>query len=94
MRCAEACEFCATSDLIEQDVKVMSSCEQMNRQCAAVCWTSVALMSRDNHFAKQFAICVQRFAMLAPKSVSTMMWTIANNVHKHVAAGLKNVKNG
>jgi hypothetical protein len=26
MRCAEACEFCATSDLKEQDVKMMASC--------------------------------------------------------------------
>jgi len=32
------------------------------------------------------------FVMLVPKSVSTMMWTIASNVHKHVATVLKNVK--
>ncbi len=30
--------------------------------------------------------------MLAPKSVSTMMWIIANNVHKYVATALKNVE--
>ncbi len=54
MRCAEACEFCATSDLKEQDVKMMASCAQMNRQCAAVSWTSAALMSMDSQFAKQF----------------------------------------
>ena len=54
MRCAESCEFCATSDLKEQDVKMMASCAQMNRQCAAVCWTSAALMSMDSQFAKQF----------------------------------------
>ena len=32
------------------------------------------------------------FVMLAPKSVSTMKWTTANNVHKHVATLLKNVE--
>jgi hypothetical protein len=45
MKCAEACELCATSDLKEQDVKMMASCAQMNRQCAAVCWTSSAYAS-------------------------------------------------
>jgi hypothetical protein len=54
MRCAEACEFCATSDLKDQDVKMMASCAQINRECAAVCWTSAALMSMDSQFAKQF----------------------------------------
>ena len=54
MRCAEACEFCATSDLREQDVKMMASCAQINRECAAVCWTSASLMCMDSQFAKQF----------------------------------------
>ena len=79
MRCAEACEFCVTSDLKEQAqtlvqvaeeaatagaatstdvtqeiVKMMASCAQINRECAAVCWTSSALMSMDGQFAKQF----------------------------------------
>jgi hypothetical protein len=52
MNCAEACEFCATSDLKEQDVKMMASCAQINRECATVCWTSAAaLMSMDSQFA-------------------------------------------
>lgn len=79
MRCAEACEFCATSDVkqqgqtlvqvaeeaasagaatsfdvIQQIVKRMTSCVQVNRECAAVCWTSASLMSIDSLFAKQF----------------------------------------
>jgi Domain of Unknown Function (DUF326) len=59
MRCAEACEFCATSDLREQDVKMMTSCAQINRECAAVCWTSAALMSMDSQFSKQLcSLCV------------------------------------
>ena len=54
MRCAEACEFCATSDLKEQDVKMMATCAQINRECASVCWTSASLMSIYSRFAKQF----------------------------------------
>ncbi len=53
MRCAEACESCATSDLGEPDVKVMVSCAQLNRECATVCWTAAQLMSMDSQFAKQ-----------------------------------------
>ena len=59
MRCAEACEFCATSDLKEQDVKMMATCAQINRECASVCWASASLMSIDSRFAKQFCnLCV------------------------------------
>jgi hypothetical protein len=46
MNYAEACEFCATSDLKEQDVKMMASCAQLNRECASVCWTCHHLQQR------------------------------------------------
>jgi hypothetical protein len=39
MNCAEAYEFCAISDLKEQDVKMMVSCAQINRDFISVCWT-------------------------------------------------------
>ena len=54
MRCAEGCEFCATSDLRYQNVQLMANCAQMNRECAVVCWTSASLMSMDSKYAKQF----------------------------------------
>jgi hypothetical protein len=54
MHCAESCEYCATCDLQEQDVKMMINCVQTNRACASVCWTSAQLMSMDSEFAKQF----------------------------------------
>jgi hypothetical protein len=93
MRCAEACEFCATSDLKEQDVKMMASCAQMNRQCAAVCWTSASLMSMDSQFAKQFCIlCADVCDACAQECENTTMLTTASNAHKHVAAVLKNVE--
>jgi hypothetical protein len=54
MRCAGACEYCATSDLRESNLKSMVSCAQINRECAAICWTAASLMSMDGHFAKQY----------------------------------------
>ena len=43
-----------SADVIQEIVKMMASCVQINRECAAVCWTSAALMSMDSQFAKQF----------------------------------------
>ena len=51
--CAEACEYCATCDLCEQDVKTMASCVQINRDCANICWTASQFMSRDSQYSKQ-----------------------------------------
>src|ERR671932_2734144 len=36
VHCAQACEFCATCDLSESDVKVVLSCAQINRVCRSV----------------------------------------------------------
>lgn len=54
MRCAESCEYCATCDLQENNLKMMINCAQTNRACASVCWTSAQLMSMDSEFSKQF----------------------------------------
>jgi len=42
MNCAKACEFCATTNLKEQDVKMMASRAQINQEYVAICWTSAA----------------------------------------------------
>jgi hypothetical protein len=54
IRCAEAYEFYATSDLKEQDVEMMATCAPISRECASVCRTSVSLMSMGSRFAKQY----------------------------------------
>jgi hypothetical protein len=36
MTYVEVCEFYATSDFKEQDIKMMASCTQINRECADV----------------------------------------------------------
>ena len=56
--CAESCELCATSCLREEDVKMLSRCIQLDRDCATVCWTASQVMSRDSEFVKQICnIC-------------------------------------
>jgi hypothetical protein len=56
--CVESCEFCATSDLREQDVKSMTRCIQLNRDCANMCMTASQFMSRDSEHSKKIcAIC-------------------------------------
>ncbi len=44
----------SSTDVIQDIVKMMASCAHINRECAAVCWTSAALMSMDSQFVKQF----------------------------------------
>ena len=58
--CAESCELCATSCLREEDVKMLSRCIQLDRDCATVCWTTSQLMSRDSEYVKQICnICAE-----------------------------------
>ena len=58
--CAESCELCATSCLREEDVKMLSRCIQLDRDCASVCWTALQLMSRDSEHVKQICnICAE-----------------------------------
>lgn len=56
--CAEACEYWATCDLQEQDVKTMAPCVQINRDCSILLDIS-QFMSRDREYIKQIcATCV------------------------------------
>jgi hypothetical protein len=58
--CAESCELCATSCLREEEVKMLSRCIQLDRDCASVCWTASQLMSRDSEYVKQICnICAE-----------------------------------
>lgn len=45
MACALECENCATECLKESDVKMLARCIQLDRECASVCRSAVALMS-------------------------------------------------
>lgn len=45
--------MCATACLREQDVKMLANCIQLNRECAAICWTASQFMSMDSGYAKK-----------------------------------------
>ena len=45
--CAMACETCAASCLREDDVKMMARCIELDRDCADICATTGAVLSRQ-----------------------------------------------
>ena len=52
--CAESCELCATSCLREEDVKMLSRCIQLDRDCATICWTA------STYGQRQRIMCVKQ----------------------------------
>lgn len=53
--CAAECEHCATECLKEDDIKLMSLCIALDRECAVVCTAAVRLMSMGGPHAA--ALC-------------------------------------
>ena len=53
--CATACNHCATACLQEADVKSLARCIQLDIDCAEICRTAAAFMSRGGELAS--AIC-------------------------------------
>lgn len=53
VQCAQACEHCADSCLGESNVAKMAKCIQTDRDCATLCWTAAALMSRGSQFSQE-----------------------------------------
>jgi hypothetical protein len=49
--CAEACDHCAASCLKEPDVKAMARCIALDIDCAEMCRTAAAAMSRGSECA-------------------------------------------
>jgi hypothetical protein len=50
VQCAQECEHCADACLKEADVSTLAERIRRDRDCAELCWTSAALMSRDSNF--------------------------------------------
>jgi Domain of Unknown Function (DUF326) len=60
VRCAEECEHCGAACLDEQDVAKMAQCIRLDRDCAEICWTSAAFMSRGSRFAEEICrVCAE-----------------------------------
>jgi len=50
--CAVECEYCATECLKEDDLKMLSRCIALTRECALVCTTTARLMSLSGEHAR------------------------------------------
>lgn len=58
--CAVECEHCATACLNEPDVQARTHCIQLLRDCADICFQSIAYMGRGSNFAKQLCgLCAE-----------------------------------
>lgn len=60
IRCAQACEHCGNACLSESDVSQMAECIRLDKDCAEMCWTAAAYMSRDSRFARDICrVCAE-----------------------------------
>ncbi len=50
--CIAACNFCASSCLQEDNVKMMADCIRLDMDCAEVCRTTAILLARDSKHGK------------------------------------------
>lgn len=56
--CATACENCAALCLDEKDVTPMAHCIEIDSDCAALCYLTAKLLTRDSEFAHELlALC-------------------------------------
>lgn len=54
-RCADICDYCATSCLSEENVAMMARCIRLDMDCAAQCRIAAGVMARESEHA--VAIC-------------------------------------
>ena|SRR5438128_8695602 len=60
IQCAQECEACASACLNEGEVTMLAECIRLNRDCAEICWTTAAFMSRDSRFSDNLcALCAE-----------------------------------
>lgn len=60
IQCAQECEHCTDACLGEKDIKEMAACIRLNKDCAEICWSAAALMSRGSQFAQEVCrICTE-----------------------------------
>jgi hypothetical protein len=58
--CADACYNCSTACLQEQDVKKMAECIRLDMDCAQLCQTTAAFISRNSDHANDLIkVCAE-----------------------------------
>ena|ERR1041384_2116235 len=68
--CAMACEYCATACLREDDIKNMSRCIALDRDCADVCILAAKLLRRDSDIARQYLLICEEACRLCADECS------------------------
>ncbi|HEU5122858.1 MAG TPA: four-helix bundle copper-binding protein [Verrucomicrobiae bacterium] len=58
--CAATCEHCASACLQEHDVKMMTRCINLDRDCARICSIAVGFMASGSQFAEDICrVCAE-----------------------------------
>src|SRR5207244_8399177 len=47
----DACDYCASACLAEDDVEMMAECIRLDLDCAAICRVAAAYMARESRYA-------------------------------------------
>lgn len=57
--CVIACEMCATASLEEENVKMLSDCIKLDRDCADTCSLGVQLLARNSGLSESYiGLCI------------------------------------
>lgn len=62
--CVLACENCATACLGEDDVKDMTACIKLDRDCADICAQAARLLKRGSVIAHQYLLLCEEICRL------------------------------
>ncbi|MFN6945610.1 MAG: four-helix bundle copper-binding protein [Cytophagaceae bacterium] len=64
LECAMACEHCASSCLKEEQVKKMSRCIQLDRDCADICLQAARLLKRNSEISLPFLLICEKICRM------------------------------
>ncbi|WP_254591328.1 four-helix bundle copper-binding protein [Methanocella conradii] len=62
--CAESCEACATNCLRDPNVKMLSKCIKLLRDCSDICAVSGRYMSRDSEYARNIGHVIGHYSTI------------------------------
>lgn len=51
--CVVTCNYCFNACLEEDDVKMMKECIKLDKECAAICQSTLGLLNKGGHFVKE-----------------------------------------
>ena len=64
MDCTMACEYCAYACLQEADMKKMSNCIALDRDCADICTLAARLIRRNSAIATQYLLLCEEICRM------------------------------